>query len=113
MEERVVAKNVCMMKKNKLVWFKVYNRNGKLGSYNFDDPIAFLCTKNDVKENKLDYSSPKYLTETTLLDWKELDNCNFLEKVIYRINIPKWISKFIYSLILLLVGAWVNSLFCN
>ncbi len=101
------------MKKNKLVWFKVYSKNGKSGGYNFDDPIAFLSTKNDIKESKLKYSSPKYLTETTLLDWIELDNCNFFEKVIYKINMPKWISRLIYSLILLLLGAWFNSFFCN
>jgi len=99
------------MKKNKLVWFIAYYKMGVGNNYNYDKPIVFLCLKDEVHNNKLKYSSPDYLTETSLLDWKELDNCNFVEKLIYKINIPKWLMRLLYAVILLLIGAWVNRIF--
>ncbi|MBW8333682.1 MAG: hypothetical protein K0M40_16780 [Prolixibacteraceae bacterium] len=99
------------MKKNKLIRFKAYIKNGKSVNYDFNDPIVFLSHKDEVQKNKLKYSSPDYLTETSLLDWKELDNCNFVEKLIYKINIPKWLVGLLYAVILLLIGAWINSFF--
>lgn len=101
------------MKKNKLIWFKAYVKMGKSGIYNFCNPIVFLCHKDEVQNNKLKYSSPDYLTETSLLDWKELDKCNFAEKLIYKINIPKWLVKLLYAVILLLIGAWINRIFSD
>lgn len=100
------------MKKNKLVWFIAYSGNGKQRGYDFNNPIKFLCPKDEVAYNKLSYSAPEYLAETKLLNWHELDNCNLIQKVIYRINMPNWLTKFLLAILLLLIGAWINSLFC-
>ena len=99
------------MKKNKFIRFKAYIKMGKSGIYDESNPIVFLCQKDEIQNNKLKYSSPEYLTETSLLNWKELTDCNFAEKLIYKINIPKWVIRVLYAIILILIGAWVNRIF--
>lgn len=99
------------MKNNQLVWFIAYEKLGKKGVYDYEDPIKFLCPKDDIQRNKIRYSSPEYLSEIKFLRWKELGNCNLIQKVIYKINFPNWLIKFVSAIILLLIGAWINSLF--
>lgn len=97
------------MKKNKLIKAIAYSKC-KTG-IQFDSPIVCLINKNDKDNIKVKYPPYEYLLDFELLKWSELDNCNFIEKVIYKINIPKWILTFIYAIILLALGAWLNSIF--
>jgi len=97
------------VKKNKLIKAVAYPKS-KSGIH-FDSPIVCLINKNDKDNIKEKYSPYEYILDFELLKWSELDNCNFAEKIVYKINIPKWILTFMYTIVLLAIGAWLNSLF--
>lgn len=102
------------MKKNKLVKFRAYIRQNKANEYNFKKPdIDMLCTKEEIDIHKIKYSAPTYISKIELLKWNELDDCNLFERIIYKINIPKWLINIIIAIAMLFIGAWAGSLFGN
>ncbi|NQU54719.1 MAG: hypothetical protein HQ522_19530 [Bacteroidetes bacterium] len=99
------------MKNNKLIWATfIPVSQGMLHEKQAKSFKILKETKNDFLSK---YAVPSYLCEFELLEWSELDNCNFIEKIIYKLNTPKWILKFIYTIIMMIIGAWIGSLFCN
>ena len=74
---------------------------------------SFLITKYEKDNFLMQYPSPRYLCDFELLKWSELDNCNFIEKIIYKINIPKWVMSAIGAILLVILGAYLNSKFGN
>lgn len=92
------------MKKNKLVKFKAYIRQDLANKYNFEKPdIDMLCTKDEVDIHKIKYSAPTYISEIVLLKWNELDDCNFWERIEYRVNVPKWIKRTIEKVAIVVI----------
>ncbi|WP_297089451.1 hypothetical protein [uncultured Draconibacterium sp.] len=74
----------------------------------------YQIIRKDEKEDFISsHPSPKYYCDFELLGWDELGDCNFMEKIIYKMNIPSWILKLIYAVIIAGIGACVNSLFCK
>ena len=99
------------MKKNRLIRASFTPVTG--GKIHENLAKSFLIRKDEKDTFLMQYPSPRHLCDFELLAWNELDNCNFFEKIIYKINIPKWLGWLIERAIIILMTALATYYFSN